>query len=163
MPEVAPTADPTTEADQMVGRFVELWGRKRQLREELKETDAELRQLDEAIRENVMAPLGLLSLRRPEGTLSIRRDVRASGGGDRAKATEALKRAGYAEYVSENFNSQSVSALVRELLSGLDESHDEETLLNLDFDDRVKLALGEELAEHLTVTEAYSLTFSAAR
>lgn len=97
---------------------------KRQIAERAKEINGELEKLEDEVLEQWAAesvkgvPLtnAVLSMRR-EGFVKI---VLPEGDGDEGKATRkavicgALKAAGYGEYVTEGYNSKSVSSLAKE-------------------------------------------------
>lgn len=119
------------------------------LNREIAELEAELKskkqrrtELDEFIRENVMLPSGINSLKRDDATLSIRVDTRASLKGDKEEAYAALIRAGAGEIVGTTVNSSSLASFVRARLNQIDDP-------SLSFEEQVVLALGPDLAGYV--------------
>lgn len=102
-------------------KFADLTLEKRKISAREREINAELRELEERILERWEAE-GLRGVPLTSGRLSLRKEgfVRVARAGDeatteeKAAAAEALKAAGYERYVTEGFNSRSVSKLARE-------------------------------------------------
>lgn len=134
----------------------------KQTKARLKTLQEQQSELDKIIREEVFAPLGVRSMKTDLGTVSLRTDIRASGGGDRDAAVQALLDAGLTEYVKPNFNAQTVAAWVREQI-GLARDELGDDVLAMTWDELVVHAIGEDLAQHLTVSEVPSLTFSPSK
>lgn len=135
--------------------FVELDQRRRELDRNLKETTARLDALEEPLREE-MSELGMANTRVNGLTVYIHRQLWASAAkrevtlpdgttemvGDNEAACDALIAAGHAEFVHPAFNTNTVSAWVREL------PEDEETGMPI---------LPPEVQGKLSVTARYSL------
>jgi len=128
---------------------------------EIKALEEKKGRLDRTIREEVFTALGVRSMKTELGTISMRVDIRASGGGNRDAAAQALIGHGLSEYVKLNFNSQSVAAWVRDEIAKARAELGDESLA-MEFPELVRYAIGD-LADYLAVSEVPSLTFSANR
>lgn len=93
-------------------RFVTLSSEEKRLKEELEEIKKEKAKLEPFLLE-AMAESSIGSMKILDKTIYIDRRLWAKYE-DRGKAIEALKKAGYSSYVTETFNSNSLSALIRE-------------------------------------------------
>jgi len=94
--------------------WVELEKRRRELKEELAQIEERQKELEEPVMD-FMAQMGLERVRINGMTVYIRRELWAGAvDGDYEKACKALKEAGLGDYVQERFNTQSLSAYIRE-------------------------------------------------
>lgn len=95
-------------------RFVALENRKKELKAELEAVEAELTELDADLQPEFVEA-GIQSVRCDGRTLYLHRQFWAGMvDGDRPRAVTALRTAGMDDYVFETFNTQSLSAYVRE-------------------------------------------------
>lgn len=114
--ESAPPELPfTTEARELLARLVNATIAKRKLEAELKEAKAKVAELEEPVRD-IFARLGVDSLRIRGYSVSPSSTWWAGAfDKDYATACAALREAGLDEFVQERFNTNTVSAWVREL------------------------------------------------
>jgi hypothetical protein len=94
--------------------FVCLETRKRELDSELKALAARIDDLEQVLVPQFLAD-GVASMKVAGRTVYIAQDIQASPLNDRAEVIAALKRSELGQYVSENYNSQSLRAFVREV------------------------------------------------
>lgn len=80
----------------------------------------------------------------------IQTQLWAGHNGNKEKLCEALKESGFAEYVAENFNTQSLSALVREIARDI-ESDVPITV------ERIVAELPTQVREHIKISEVTRL------
>lgn len=106
------TEQPTTDMDK-VRRYVALKKRADELDAELKDVKNRMAELEPEV-ETFFMDNGIQKQSVDGRTVYIATEVWASAGGDKQAACDALKESGLGEYVSDNFNSQSLSAWVRE-------------------------------------------------
>ncbi len=142
--------------DSRLERFCELTLRKRQLKAELDAVQTSLTALDAEIISDLLTPLGAKSLRTSLGTIAIKREIYASAGGEKERLVEALKGHGLDSYVTEGFNSSSISAYAREAIYRLEEENPD-----LPFDEVLALAFPDDLGEALKISEKFSLQLTA--
>jgi len=134
--------------------FVALEKRKRDLDSELKAIGARLDDLEQALVPQFLAD-GVASMKVDGRTVYIAQDIQASPLNDRAEVIAALKRSELGQYVSENYNTQSLRAFVREVA--------EEARLRCQQQDRlfteeeVRTALPSPLSEALKISFVHSL------
>lgn len=103
-----------------LARFAELSARKRELQEELKQTNTELGVLEEQLLPQ-FENAGVQNMRINGMTVFIHRQIWAGAeDGDTERAVDALKAAGLTDYVAEKFNTNSLSAWVREQVAVAD-------------------------------------------
>lgn len=96
-------------------RYVELTKRKRQAEDDLDEVKKELARLEGQLLED-FEHAGVDSMRIDGHTVYPHRQLFANArDGDKERAVEALRACGLHDYVKEQFNTQSLSAYVREL------------------------------------------------
>jgi len=103
---------------EQLREFVSLENRKRDLDAELKATNQKLDQLEDLIIPQFVeagVPSIAVTVDGITRTLSINPDVYASPLNDRAEVAAALKASELGQYVAENYNSNSLSAYVREI------------------------------------------------
>ena len=129
-----------------LARYVELDARKRELKDEQKQLNAEMRELGDKILRDFERE-GIQNLNINGVTLYVHRQLWAGAAGDKQQACEALKRAGLLDYVTENFNTQSLSAWVREQVALADDD---------DLED-VYDALPPEFRDAINVSERFEL------
>jgi len=103
---------------EQLREFVSLENRKRQLDLELKEVKQKLDDLEELIIPQFIeagVPSMTVEVNGQRRTLSVYPDVYASPLNDRDDVIAALKASELGQYVAENYNTQSLSAFVREV------------------------------------------------
>lgn len=134
--------------------FVCLERRKRELDSELKAIAARIDDLEQALVPQFLGD-GVASMKVDGRTVYIAQDIQASPLNDRAEVIAALKRSELGQYVSENYNTQSLRAFVREVA--------EEARLRCQQQDRlfteedVRTALPSPLSETLKISFVHSL------
>ena len=139
---------------EQLKEFVALETRRRELDSELKAIAARIDDLEQALLPQFLAD-GVASMKVDGRTVYIAQDIYASPAGDRAEVITALKRSNLGQYVSENYNTQSLRAYVREVA--------EEARLRCQQQDRlfteeeVRRALPSPLSEALKVSFVHSL------
>jgi len=99
---------------EQLKRFVALEERRRQLEEEIDQLKAEAVELEQALMPQ-FEQAGIERVSIDGRTVYVERKLWASAkNGDKQALCKALKRARLSQFVQETFNSQSLSALVRE-------------------------------------------------
>lgn len=133
------TSDDSSQINvEQMRRYVELTKRKRQAEGELDELKKELSRLETKLLED-FERAGVDSMRIDGMTVYPHRQLFANArDGDKERAVEALRACGLDDYVKEQFNTQSLSAYVREL-------------------DELEEPLPPPLAEALDIHEKYTL------
>jgi hypothetical protein len=99
---------------EQLKEFVCLENRKRDLDAELKGVKARLDELEEALVPQFIED-GVQSMKVDGRTVSLAQEIYASPLDGRERVVEALKASELAQYVSENYNTNSLSAFVREV------------------------------------------------
>jgi hypothetical protein len=99
---------------EQLKEFVCLENRKRDLDAELKGVKAKLDELEEALVPQFIED-GVQSMKVDGRTVSLAQEIYASPLDGRERVVEALKASELAQYVSENYNTNSLSAFVREV------------------------------------------------
>lgn len=99
--------------NRLMKRYVSLEKRRRKLEDALDILIKKLTEIVPFVREQ-MSRAGLKQLKLDGLTISLRRQLWVKVL-DRAAAVAALKASGMADYVAENFNSNSLSAFIREI------------------------------------------------
>ena len=99
---------------EQLKEFVALEKRKRDLDAELKAVAARLDDLEQALVPQFVTD-GVASMKLDGYTVYLAQDVYASPLNGRSQVIAALKASELAQYVSENYNTQSLKAFVREL------------------------------------------------
>lgn len=92
----------------------------------------------------------------PDGssrTVHLRRELWAGHTGNSQALCDALKDSGYASYVQEKFNVQSLSALVKELAS---EFHDKSDVSTLTVE-QIMESVPEAVRQHLKISEIFKV------
>jgi hypothetical protein len=101
--------------------FVALEKKKAELNREIKQTQKALDALDTLLTQQLLDD-GVQSVNVDGRTVYLRRDLYASAlDGDRAAVVQALKDSGLSQYVSEQYNTNSLSAYVREVVREAEE------------------------------------------
>lgn len=99
---------------EQLKEFVCLETRKRELDSELKAIAARIDDLEQALVPQFLSD-GVASMKVDGRTVYIAQDIHASPANDRAEVIGALKQSELGQYVSENYNTQSLRAFVREV------------------------------------------------
>lgn len=99
---------------EQLKEFVCLETRKRELDSELKAIAARIDDLEHALVPQFLAD-GVAAMKVDGRTVYIAQDIHASPLNDRAEVISALKTSELGQYVSENYNTQSLRAFVREV------------------------------------------------
>lgn len=99
---------------QQLREFVSLETRKKDLDAELKAVKQQLDDLEEALIPQFVND-GVQRMTVDGRTVSIQQDVYASPLNDREEVVDALKQSELGQYVAENYNTNSLTAFVREL------------------------------------------------
>ncbi len=139
---------------EQLKEFVALETRKRELDSVLKSIAARIDDLEQALVPQFLAD-GVASMKVDGRTVYIAQDIHASPVNDRAEVIAALKRSELGQYVSENYNTQSLRAFVREVA--------EEARLRcrqqnrLFTEEEVRTALPQPLSDALKVSFVHSL------
>jgi len=132
-----------------LARFVEIEKARRELETRLEELKAERATLEEELLRQFQES-GIDSMRVDGMTVYLKREIWAGAkDGDYERACRALREAGLDQYVQERFNTQSLSAYVRE----------QARLLADDTagPDEILAVLPEPLRDAISVTEKFSL------
>ena len=140
-----------TDLTRSLAEYAKLDARKKELKSELEMITRELTELEAELLPE-MAESGIQNLKVSDGnggfrTVYIKRQVWAGHNGDKQALCQALKEAGLDEYVQPNFNSNQLSAWVREF--DPDRNLTENEILE---------RIPKPIAEHLKVTEKFNLT-----
>lgn len=106
---------------ESLARYVELEQRKRDLKNDLKDVNSEIEALEEKLLPQFEAA-GVQNMRINGMTVYIHRQLWAGAPeGNREAVIGALRASGLEDYVVENFNTQSLSAWVREQVAMSDD------------------------------------------
>jgi hypothetical protein len=139
---------------ELLKEFVALENRKKELDAELKAIAARLDDLEQALVPQFLED-GVQSMRIDGRMVYIARDIYPSPASDRAAVIKALKQSNLGQYVSENFNSQSLRAFVREVAEEVRlQCEQQDQLLT---EEAVLAALPPPLGEALKVSFVHSL------
>jgi len=139
---------------EQLKEFVCLETRKRELDSELKAIAARIDDLEQALVPQFLSD-GVASMKVDGRTVYIAQDIQASPANGRAEVIGALKQSELGQYVSENYNTQSLRAFVREVA--------EEVRLRCRQQDRlfseeeVRVALPAPLGDTLKIAFVHSL------
>jgi len=134
--------------------FVALEKRKRDLDSELKSIAARLEDLEQALVPQFLHD-GVASMRVDGRTVYLARDIYAGPLNDRSEVIAALKASELGQYVSENYNTQSLKAFVREVAEEVRLRCEQEERLFTE--DEVRAALPAPLGDTLKISFVYSL------
>jgi hypothetical protein len=99
---------------EQLKEFVCLETRKRELDSELKAIAARIDDLEQALVPQFLSD-GIASMKIDGRTVYIAQDIQASPANGRVEVIGALKQSDLGQYVSENYNTQSLRAYVREV------------------------------------------------
>ncbi len=134
--------------------FVCLETRKRELDSELKALAARIDDLEQVLVPQFLAD-GVASMKVDGRTVYIAQDIQASPLNDRAEVIAALKQSELGQYVSENYNSQSLRAFVREVAEEARLRCQQQNRLFTEED--VRTALPSPLSDALKISFVHSL------
>lgn len=134
--------------------FVSLEHRKRELDSELKAIAARIDDLEQLLVPQFLED-GVQSMRIDGRVVYVAQDIYPSPVTDRGAVVDALKKSELGQYVSENFNTQSLKAYVREVAEEVRLKCDQEGALFTE--DAVAIALPEPLGQTLKVSFVHSL------
>jgi len=99
---------------EQLKEFVALENRKKELDSELKAIAAKLDDLEQALVPQFLQD-GVQSMQIDGRVVYLAQDIYPSPASDRSAVVDALKQSELGQYVSENFNTQSLRAFVREV------------------------------------------------
>ena len=139
---------------EQLKEFVALEKRKRDLDSELKAIGVRLDDLEQALVPQFLAD-GVASMKVDGRTVYIAQDIQASPLNDRAEVIAALKRSELGQYVSENYNTQSLRAFVREVAEEARLRCQQQSRLFTE--EEVRTALPSPLSEALKISFVHSL------
>lgn len=97
-----------------IAKFIEINDRKKKLEALLDAAKEELRESEEKVL-SLFEKNGIQKIRIMNQTVYLRRQLWASAANGKPAAVEALKEAGFGDLIEEHFNTQKLSALVREM------------------------------------------------
>ena len=139
---------------EQLKEFVALEKRKKDLDSELKAIAARLDDLEQALVPQFLND-GVNSLKIDGRTVYLAEDIYASPVNDRGEVIAALKQSELGQYVSENYNTQSLKAFVREVAQEVRlRCQQEERLFT---EDEVRLSLPAPLGDTLKISFVHSL------
>jgi hypothetical protein len=139
--------------------FVSLENRKRDLDAELKATNQKLDELEDLIIPQFIeagVPSIAVTVDGSTRTLSIYPDVYASPLNDRAEVAAALKASELGQYVAENYNSNSLTAYVREVWREVVQAAQRESRIATE--DDVRAALPRPLGDAIKISLVHKLS-----
>ncbi|MBM3744570.1 MAG: hypothetical protein FJW34_02090 [Acidobacteria bacterium] len=139
---------------EQLKEFVCLEVRKRDLESELKGVGARIDDLEQALVPQFLSD-GVASMKVDGRTVYIAQDIHASPLKDRAEVIAALKRSELGQYVSENYNTQSLRAFVREVAADVRlQCQQQDRLFN---EEEIRAALPSPLGDALKISFVHSL------
>jgi hypothetical protein len=139
--------------------FVSLEARKKELDAELKAAKQRLDELEEIIIPMFIeagVPSMTVAVDGARRTLAIYQDVYASPANDRGEVVDALKQSELAQYVAENYNTNSLTSMVRETWKELLDTAARENRMVTEED--LRAALPQPLGVALKVSLVYKLS-----
>jgi hypothetical protein len=139
---------------EQIKEFVALENRKRELDSELKAIAARLDNLEQALVPQFLND-GVNSLKIDGRVVYLAEDIYAGPLNDRAEVIAALKKSDLGQYVSENYNTQSLKAFVREVAQEVRLRCEQEQKLFSEED--VRLSLPVPLGDTLKISFVHSL------
>jgi hypothetical protein len=139
---------------EQVKEFVALENRKRELDSELKAIAARLDNLEQALVPQFLND-GVNSLKLDGRVVYLAEDIYANPVNDRGEVIAALKESELGQYVSENYNTQSLKAFVREVAQEVRLRCEQEQKLFTE--EQVRLALPAPLGDTLKISFVHSL------
>jgi vacuolar-type H+-ATPase subunit I/STV1 len=140
---------------QQLRGFVSLENRKRDLDAELKSVKQQLDDLEEALVPQFIED-GVQRMTVDGRTVSIQQDVYASPLNDREDVVDALKQSELGQYVAENYNTNSLTAFVREVRRDVELRAQSENRMYTE--DDVRAALPEPLGRALKISFVHKLS-----
>jgi hypothetical protein len=135
--------------------FVSMENRKKELDAELKAVKQQLDDLEEALVPQFIED-GVQRMTVDGRTVSIQQDVYASPLNDREDVVDALKQSELGQYVAENYNTNSLTAFVRELKRDVELRAKGENRMYTE--DDVRAALPEPLGRALKISFVHKLS-----
>ena len=144
---------------EQLREFVSLENRKRDLDAELKATNQKLDELEDLIIPQFIeagVPSIAVTVDCATRTLSIYPDVYASPLNDRAEVAAALKASELGQYVAENYNSNSLTAYVREVWREVVQAAQRES--RVAGEDDVRAALPKPLGDAIKISLVHKLS-----
>jgi len=140
---------------QQLREFVSLENRKKDLDAELKAVKQQLDDLEEALVPQFVED-GVQKMTVDGRTVSLTQDVYASPLNDREDVVDALKHSELGQYVAENYNTNSLTAFVREVKREVESRAKDEGRM---FDENdVRAALPEPLGRALKISFVHKLS-----
>jgi vacuolar-type H+-ATPase subunit I/STV1 len=139
---------------EQLKEFVCLENRKRDLDAEMKGVKAKLDELEEALVPQFIED-GVQSMKVDGRTVSLAQEIYASPLDGRERVVEALKASELAQYVSENYNTNSLSAFVREVARDVAAQAEREERIFTEED--VRAALPAPLGQALKISFVHTL------
>ena len=140
---------------QQLREFVSLENRKKGLDAELKSVKQQLDDLEEALVPQFIED-GVQRMTIDGRTVSIQQDVYASPLNDREDVVDALKQSELAQYVAENYNTNSLTAFVREVKRDVELRAQSENRIYTE--DDVRAALPQPLGRALKISFVHKLS-----
>jgi len=140
---------------QQLRGFVSLENRKKDLDAELKSVKQQLDDLEEALVPQFIED-GVQRMTIDGRTVSIQQDVYASPLNDRDDVVDALKQSELGQYVAENYNTNSLTAFVREVKRDVELRAQSESRIYTE--DDVRAALPEPLGRALKISFVHKLS-----
>ena len=139
---------------EQLKEFVCLEARKRQLDSELKAIAARIDDLEQALIPQFLTH-GVASMKLDGRVVYIAEDIEAAPLNDRAEVSVALKQSDLGQYVSENYNTQSLRAYVCEVAEATRLCYQQQNRLFTE--EEVRLALPLRLCGALKISFVHSL------
>lgn len=139
---------------EQLKEFVALEKRKKEIDGELKAIAARLDDLEQALVPQFLTD-GVNSMKIDSRLVYLAQDIYASPVNDRSEVIAALKKSELGQYISENYNSQSLKAYVREVAEEVRLRCDQEQTLFSE--EEVRASLPEPLNTALKVSFIHSL------
>jgi hypothetical protein len=139
---------------EQLKEFVCLETRKRELDSELKAIAARIDDLEQALVPQFLND-GVASMKVNGRTVYIAQDIQAGPLNDRAEVIGALRRSELGQYISENYNTQSLRAFVREVAEEARLRCQQQNRLFTE--EEVRVALPSPLCDALKISFVHSL------
>ncbi len=139
---------------EQLKEFVSLETRKRELDSELKAIAARIDDLEQALVPQFLTD-GVASMKVDGRTVYIAQDIHASPLNDRTEVIGALRQSELGQYVTENYNTQSLRAFVREVAEEVRQRCQKANRLFTE--DEVRVALPAPLGDALKISFVHSL------
>jgi len=139
---------------EQLKEFVCLETRKRELDSEIKSITARIDDLEQALVPQFLGD-GVASMKVDGRTVYIAQDIHASPVTDRSEVIAALRSSELGQYVTENYNTQSLRAFVREVAAEVRQHCQQSD--RLFSEEEVRAALPEKLGGTLKISFVHSL------